>query len=93
MSGLFTNLAGPLAGQEEGSQEKGGVKLGFSRRTSGKNGIKKTAIQFCDDIEDAMCIVRGLLEYYDLNRRQIATICEIIRPIAEQLKELEKDLP
>ncbi len=70
-----------------------GVQLARSRRTSRKSGIKKTAIQLCDDIEDAMCIVRGLVEYYDLNRTQIATICEIIRPIAEQLRELEKDLP
>ena len=60
-----------------------------SRRTR----IKRTAIQLCDDIEDAMGIIRGLLEYYDLSSRQIATICEIISPIGEQLRDLDQDLP
>ena len=58
-----------------------------------RNNIRTSALGLCDEIEDAIGIIRGLIEYYDLNRRQVATICEIIIPIAEQLRDLEQDLP
>jgi hypothetical protein len=75
------------------SRQAAGVSLAPSQRLLRRSRIKTTAIGLCDEIDDAMSIIRGLLEYYDLNKTQIATICEIISPIAEQLKDLEQDLP
>lgn len=75
------------------SRQAAGVSIAPSRGLPRRSRIKTTALGLCDEIDDAMSLIRGLLEYYELNKSQIATICEIISPIAEQLKDLEQDLP
>jgi hypothetical protein len=84
-----------LLAKADGS-ENGRKSLGesvASNDSRNRSRIKTTALGICDEIDDAMGIIRGLIEYYDLNKSQIATICEIISPIAEQLRDLEQDLP
>jgi hypothetical protein len=85
--GLLNGNATAQSPQAEPNEDS--PSTGLKRR----NNIRTTALGLCDEIEDTIGIIRGLIEYYDLNRRQVATICEIIIPIAEQLRDLEQDLP
>jgi hypothetical protein len=53
---------------------------------------REAAAKLCMRIRDAMSGILGEVEDEELNRNQIAQICETLRPIAMQLEQLEGSL-
>ena len=85
VSGLFENRGMPDAA----TPEEGPPPVAPPPRLA-KN--REVAEKLCERINAAMCGIRGEVEDEELHNRQIAQICDTLRPIAKQLEELEGSL-
>ena len=53
---------------------------------------RETAKSLCARIDHAMSGIRGEVEDEELSKEQVAEICDTLRPVAQQLEELEGSL-